>query len=62
MVTHLKIIHNDPVQWPLYFLLDNVTIAPEMPKLPMIFLNIVINKTNFESKLYNLCVLLGVTN
>ena len=62
MVTHLKIIHNDPVQWPLYFLLDNVTIAPEMPKLPMIFLNIAINKTNFEYKWYDLCGLLCVDN
>ena len=40
MVIHWKIIHNDPVLWPLFFWLDAGTIAPKIPKWPMLFLKI----------------------
>ena len=39
-VTHFKIIHNNPNQWPLYFWLYYGTIAPKITKWTMIFLQI----------------------
>ena len=40
MVTHFKIIHNDPVLVPLSFLLASVTISLEIPKWHMLLLKI----------------------
>ena len=40
MVTHFKIIHDEPVPWPLYFWLAAGTISHKISKWPMLFLKI----------------------